>query len=51
MEMEINEQTKNHCGRILILDKIEFKTKAITRDKEGPSDSTSGYLPEETQKH
>ena len=32
---------------IPIPDKIDFKTKAITRDKEGPSNSTSGYLSEE----
>ena len=30
-------------------DKIDFKTRAITRDKEGPSNFTSGYLSEETQ--
>ena len=34
---------------VLIPDKIAFKTKAITRDKEGPNNSTSGYLSEETQ--
>ena len=27
-----------------IPDKIDFKTKAITRDKEGPSNSTDAYL-------
>ena len=34
---------------ILIPDKIDFKIKAITRDKEGPRNSTSRYLSEETQ--
>ena len=34
---------------ILIAGKIESKTKAITRDKEGSSNFTSGYLSEETQ--
>ena len=33
---------------ILTPDKTEFKMKAITRDKERPSNSTSGYLSEET---
>ena len=28
-------------------DKIDFKTKAITRDKEGSTNSTSGYLSKE----
>ena len=35
---------------ILIPDKVEFKTKAI-RDKEGPSNSTSGYLSKRNPKH
>ena len=34
---------------MLILDNIDFKTNAITRDKEKPSNSTSGYLSKETQ--
>ena len=34
---------------ILISDKIDFKTMAITRDKKGPSKSTSRYLSKETQ--
>ena len=29
---------------ILILDKIDFKAKAITKHKEGPNNSISGYL-------
>ena len=34
---------------ILIPDKTDFKTKAVTTDKEEPCNSTSGYLSEETQ--
>ena len=34
---------------ILIPDKIDFKAKAITSVKEGPSNSTSGYLSKVTQ--
>ena len=34
---------------LLISDKIDFKTKAITGDEEGPSNFTSGYLSKETQ--
>ena len=34
---------------ILLTDKRDFKTKAITRDKEGPSNVTSQYLSEEIQ--
>ena len=34
---------------ILISDKIDFKIKAITRDKEVPRNSNSGYLSKETQ--
>ena len=34
---------------ILIPDKMDSKTKAIVRDKEGPSNSTSGYILKETQ--
>ena len=33
----------------LTLDKIDFKTKTLIRDKEGPSNSTSEYLSEEIQ--
>ena len=42
-------RTTKACVAILILNKVDFKTKPITRDKEWPSNSTSGYLPEETQ--
>ena len=31
---------------ILVPDNIDFKTKAIARDKEGPNSSISGYLSE-----
>ena len=34
---------------ILIPDLIDFKTKIIIRDKEGPCNPTSGYLFEEMQ--
>ena len=34
---------------ILLPDKIDFKTKAILREKEGSHNSTSGYLPKETK--
>ena len=34
---------------VITSDKIDFKTKAITRNKERLSNSTSGYLSEETQ--
>ena len=33
---------------IFIPDKTDFKTKAISRDKEGPSNSSSGCLCKET---
>ena len=36
--------TKKAGVAIPILDKIDFKTKAITGAKEGPRNSTSGYL-------
>ena len=42
-------ETKKTWVAILIPDKIDFKAKAITKDKEGPSNSTSGYLSEGTQ--
>ena len=42
MKMETNKQKAGIA--ILIPDKIDFKIKAITRDKEGPSNPTSGYL-------
>ena len=45
--MKTNEQ-KSGVAK-LISDKIDFRTKAITRDKEVPSNSTSEFLPEETQ--
>ena len=44
--METQQKTE---VAILIPDEINFKTKALKRDKEGPSNSTSGYLTEETQ--
>ena len=34
---------------IFILDKIDFKTKIITQDKEGPSSPIFGYLSEQIQ--
>ena len=40
---------KNAGVTILTPDKTDFKTKAITRDKEGPSNSTSDYLSKEAQ--
>ena len=40
---------KKNWVAILIPDKIDFKTKAITRNTEGPSNFTSGYLFKETQ--
>ena len=36
-------------GKAAVPHKIDFKTKAITRGQEGPSNSTSGYLFKETQ--
>ena len=47
MEMETKQNKKT--GGALIQDKTDFKTKAITTDKEGPSNFISGYLSEETQ--
>ena len=44
---QANKQ-KNRAA-ILIPDKTDFKTKAVTRGKEGPNNPTSGYLSEETQ--
>ena len=52
MEKEMSwkwKQNKKSGVAILVLDKIDCKTKAIERNKEGPSNSTSGYLFEETQ--
>ena len=46
--METNKQKKTGVA-ILIPDEIEFKIKPVTREKEGPSNSISGYLSEETQ--
>ena len=34
---------------ILIPYEIDFYTKAVTREKEGPSNSTCGYLSEKSQ--
>ena len=38
------QQQQKAVVALLILDQIDFNTKAITRDKEGPSNSTSGHL-------
>ena len=38
------KQTNKKVVVIPTLDKIDFKTKAIARDKGGPSNSTSGYF-------
>lgn len=43
-----NKQTEKPEQRYLRQPKY-FQSKAATRDKKGPSDPTSGYLPEETQ--
>ena len=44
-----NRNKKKKSGvAILIPDKIDFKTKAIPKDKEGPSNSTSGHFTEES---
>ena len=47
MKIETNKQK----ARIVILvpDKIDFKEKTVTKDKEGPSYLTSGYLSKQTQ--
>ena len=34
---------------ILLSDKTDFKTRAVTGDKGGPRNSTSGHLPEENE--
>ena len=44
----INKQKEDRVA-ILMADKIDFKIKAITRDKEGPRNPTSGYLPEKNE--
>ena len=49
MQMETNKQTSKIGVAILISDKINFNTKAIIRDKEGPSNFTSACLFKETQ--
>ena len=49
MKRETKQTNKKAGAVILMPDKIDFKTKAITRNKEGPSNSTYGYLSEETQ--
>ena len=46
MKMETNKKAR---VAILVLDKIDFKTTAVPRVKKGPSNSTAGYLSEETQ--
>lgn len=47
--MKVETRGKKAGAAILIPNKVGFKTKAITREKEGPSNSNSGYLPKETQ--
>ena len=47
MKIEINKQKARVA--ILTLNKIVFKTKAISRDKEKPSNSTSGSVFKQTQ--
>ena len=42
------KQNKKPWGALLITDGIGFKTRAITRDNEGLSNSSSGYLSEVT---
>ena len=42
MKMEATTIKKTWVA-ILISDKTDFETKAIIRDKEGPSNFTSGY--------
>ena len=42
-------ETKKAGVAMLLPHKIDFKTKAITRDNEGTSNFTYGYLLEETQ--
>ena len=44
-----NKQWKIAGVGFLIPDKIDLKTKAITRNKEGPSNYTFWYLSKETQ--
>ena len=46
MKMETNRKAG---VAILTPDKIHFKNRTVTRDKEGLSNSTSGYLSEEIQ--
>ena len=49
IKMKTNKKKRKAGVAIFIPDKINFKTKAITRDKEGPNNSTSGYLSQKTQ--
>ena len=48
-EISCKLKPRKHGIAILSWNKIHFKTMAITRDKEGPSNFTSGYLFKETQ--
>ena len=48
MKVETNKQKTWGSGTYTRC-KVHFKTKAITRDKEEPSNSTSGYLFGESQ--
>ena len=50
--MVLNEKgnkQKNAGVAILISDKIDFITKAITREKEVPNNSTCGHLSKENE--
>ena len=47
--IEKDIHTKNVGVAILTPDKIDFKTTAISTDKEGPRNSSSGNLFKETQ--
>ena len=42
-------ETKKAGVALLIPNKVDFKTKPMTRDKEEPSNSISGYLSKETR--
>ena len=50
MKMETEKRKEKSGVAILIPENINFKRKAIPSDKEGPSNPTSEYLPEEPKK-